>query len=131
MEEIWRDIVGFEDYYQISNYGRVKSLKKKTRNGHCKNDKILKERIDKKGYVHYALKKDGKTYEKKAHRLVAEAFIENIYNKPQVNHIDGNKRNNYVENLEWVTNGENQAHSYKINPNRINYFKINNPKKKY
>ena len=125
MEEIWKDIFGFEGYYQISNYGRVKSLKRKG----VAQERLLRERIDKKGYIHYALKKDNKTCEVKAHRLVAIHFIPNLYNKPQVNHIDGNKRNNYFLNLEWVTNGENQIHSYATNPNRKNYFKYNNPRK--
>lgn len=127
--EEWKNIKGF-DGYKISNYGRVKSIKKDTRNGHCKNDKILKVRYEKKGYIHYALKKDNKSFERKAHRLVAEAFIPNIDNKPQVNHLDNNKANNYYKNLEWVTNSENQIHSVVTNPNRRYYFKENNPRKK-
>ena len=120
--EIWKDIENFENLYKISNYGRVKSLRKQV--------KILKARIDKKGYNHYAIRKDNKIYEKKAHRLVAQAFIPNPENKPQVNHLDGNKLNNYYKNLEWCTNGENQIHSYVLNPNRWNIFKYNNPRKK-
>lgn len=128
--EIWKDISGFEGLYKISSFGRIKSLKKKTINGHCKNDKILRARVDKKGYIHYALKKNGNTYERKAHRLVAQAFIENPENKPQVNHLDTNRMNNYYKNLEWCTNGENQKHSYITNPNRRNVFRENNPRKK-
>ena len=130
MNEIWKDIKGFEGLYQISSFGRVKSLIRETRNGHCKKDKIINGRHDKKGYIHYALRKNGKAYERKGHRLVAEAFILNINNKSQVNHIDGNKTNNNVYNLEWCTNSENQKHSYKLNPNRKNIFKENNPRKK-
>ena len=120
--EIWKDIENFENLYKISNYGRVKSLRKQV--------KILKARIDKKGYNHYAIRKDNKIYEKKAHRLVAQAFIPNPENKPQVNHLDGNKLHNYYKNLEWCTNGENQIHSYVLNPNRRNIFRYNNPRKK-
>lgn len=124
--EEWKDIVGFETLYKISSFGRVKSIK---RYG-CSKDRILKARVDKKGYIHYALKKDGKTFEKKAHRLVAKAYVENVFNKPQVNHLDGNKINNYYKNLEWVTNSENQIHAFIINPNRNNIFRTNNPRKK-
>lgn len=128
--EEWKAINEFEGLYNISSFGRVKSLTKNSTNGHCKKEKILRARIDKKGYIHYALKKEGKTYERKAHRLVAQAFIPNVENKPQVNHIDGNKINNFYKNLEWCTNGENQKHSYILNPDRHNIFRENNPRKK-
>ena len=82
------------------------------------------------GYLQVALQKHKKRKDEKIHRLVAEAFIPNPENKPQVNHLDGNKLNNYYKNLEWCTNGENQIHSYVLNPNRRNIFKYNNPRKK-
>lgn len=124
--EKWKDIEGFKGLYQISNFGRVKSLKRK----HVLKERILRARIDKKGYNHYALKKDSQTKECKAQRLVAEAFVPNPKNKTQVNHLDGNKINNYYKNLEWCTNSENQIHSYIITPYRKNIFRYDNPKKR-
>jgi hypothetical protein len=112
-KEIWKDIKGFEGIYQISNFGNIKSLSRKTKNGKCKSDKILKKTLDNKGYQNITIHKNFKKSIFKVHRLVAEAFIPNPYNKPQVNHIDGNKTNNLVTNLEWCTNSENQIHSYK------------------
>lgn len=111
--EIWKDIDGYGGFYQVSNLGRIKSLARNTKNGHCKKDKILKNSVDKKGYVVAELRKDNKRKSYKVHRLVAETFIYNQYNKPQINHKDGNKQNNNVENLEWCTNSENQIHAYK------------------
>ena len=113
--EIWQDIKGYEGIYQVSNIGRIKSLARETRNGSCKKEKILKTQIDKKGYLTIDLRKNKQRKSYKVHRLVALAFIQNLDNKPQINHIDGNKRNNKIENLEWCTNSENQIHSYKNN----------------
>lgn len=136
--EVWKDIIGYEGLYQISNTGKLKSLKRQYKKIdrrtnkefiYSQAEKILKPRIDKKGYLHYALNKNKRAKEYKAHRLVAEAFITNIEGKPQINHKDMNKQNNCVENLEWCTNSENQKHSYKHNLNRKNFFKTNNPKK--
>lgn len=136
--EVWKDIIGYEGLYQISNTGKLKSLKRQYKKIdrrtnkefiYSQAEKILKPRIDKKGYLHYALNKNKRAKEYKAHRLVAEVFIANIEGKPQINHKDMNKQNNCVENLEWCTNSENQKHSYKHNLNRKNFFKTKNPKK--
>lgn len=103
MKEIWKDIKDYERLYQISNYGKVRNVK---------NNKILKKRIDKKGYSHYALYKEGKIKEFKEHRLVALHFIPNPNKFLQVNHKDENKLNNFVENLEWCDNQYNCYYSH-------------------
>lgn len=100
-----------KDYpnYYVTDCGDVYS-----RNFHReKRIKKLKQRVDKYGYFVVQLSKNGKEIHKSVHRLVADAFIPNPENKPQVNHIDGDKQNNKVSNLEWVTNAENILHSFK------------------
>ena len=109
MEEIWKDIKNYEGLYIVSNLGNIKSFVR------YKDGKILKPQKNKKGYLQILLYKNGKPSTKKVHRLVAETFLDNFYDKPQVNHIDGNKENNNVANLEMVTNSENQIHAYKNN----------------
>lgn len=105
--EIWKDIRGYEDLYQISNTGRVKALPKLA--GHSlRKEKILKQAVDKAGYLTIGLHKDDKLKVCKVHRLVAEAFIPNP--KYGVNHRDGDKSNNHVNNLEWATMAENNVH---------------------
>lgn len=98
MKEIWKDVKGFEGLYFVSNKGNVKNNR----------GKILKPWFKRYGYLDLKLTKNRKQYHKQVHRLVAEAFIPNPKNKPQVNHINGFKFWNTVENLEWVTNKENQ-----------------------
>ena len=107
MNEIWKDIVGYEGQYQVSNLGNVVSLNYK-RSG---SPHLLKPTITYDGYyrVHIGGKK--RPLQKTVHIFVAEAFIPNPDNKPQVNHKDGNKANNSVSNLEWVTGKENIIHS--------------------
>lgn len=101
MKEIWKDIVGYRGLYQVSNLGKVRRTK------------ILKTRKDKNGYVYITLCKNGKVKCGCIHRLVATAFIENPLGKEQVNHKDGIRNNNIVNNLEWVTVSENHKYSYK------------------
>lgn len=110
MEEVWKDVIGFEGYYQVSNLGRVKRIKSEKG---AQTEKTLKEySYPSTGYFQVNLSKDSKVTHCYIHRLVAEAFILNPENKPQVNHIDGNKHNNNIDNLEWVTNQENSVHAY-------------------
>lgn len=106
--EFWKDIRGYEGIYQISNLGKIKSLHRD-----CTKGRILNPAKNNRGYLRLGLSGNGKVRYDSVHRLVAEAFIPNPKNLPEVNHIDGNKLNNRVENLEWVTKGENQVHAYK------------------
>ena len=112
MKEIWKNIEGYEGLYQVSNLGNVKSLKFGPRN-HAKqwDEKLLKIGITNCGYCKVQLHKDGRSQMKYVHRLVAEAFLPNPQNKPQINHIDGDKTNNLLSNLEWCSPGENQSHA--------------------
>jgi hypothetical protein len=108
MTEVWKAIPGFEGCYEVSNLGRVRSLKRNTTSGG-----LIKTFIN-KGYVYAHLSRNGKHYNCKVHRAVASAFIDNPFNKPEVNHIDENKENNRVDNLEWVTTKENYNHGTRI-----------------
>jgi len=102
--EIWKDVVGYESLYQVSNLGRVKSL-------YQKKEKILKKCFTIDFYHRVNLCNKGKNKNFRVHRLVAEAFIPNINQKETVNHIDGNKQNNNVNNLEWATRKEQTEHA--------------------
>ena len=104
MQEIWVDIKGYEGLYQASNLGNIKSLL---------TSKILKATINSSGYFKVELHKKGKTKVLYVHRLIASAFIPNPENKPQVNHKNGDKLCNSIDNLEWVTRSENQKHAIK------------------
>ncbi len=110
-KEKWTDIEGYEGLYMVSNLGNVKSLPKPHRYGK-KTEIILKGRPDKAGYLRVNLCKDGVTIDSRVHRLTAKHFIPNSDNKPDVNHINGIKWDNKVENLEWVTPKENNQHAW-------------------
>ena len=115
MEELWKDIKGYENLYQISNFGRIASLDriltKKDRWGNVINYKLkgkeIKSSFNNKGYVIMHLHKDSKSKTFLIHRLVAETFISNPNNLLEVNHKDENKQNNKADNLEWCTRKEN------------------------
>ena len=118
MIEEWKQIDGYNFTYFVSNLGRVKSSGKVGKNRFGGNfifsDVILKEAITNWGYSRIVLQLNKVRKHVRVHRLVAIYFIPNPLNKAEVNYIDGNKQNNKVENLEWVTPKENEAHSYKI-----------------
>ena len=99
--EIWKDIKGYEGFYQVSNYGRVKSLERLDSCGRKVHGRILKQGKDTQGYLVIGLCKEGARKSKRIHRLVAEMFIENPKEYLEVNHKDENKENNHIDNLEW------------------------------
>lgn len=115
--EIWRDVVGYEGYYRVSNLGRVRGVGRyvSQRQGgtQLRRGKIIHGVINRGGYRHLVLCKDGKQKTLEVQRLVAKAFIENPNNLPCINHKDSNKTNNRPENLEWCTQRENVRHAVK------------------
>lgn len=111
MGEIWKDIEGYEELYQISNYGRVKSL---PRNGTILSSRILKPGRDSNGYLFVNLHRNNIAKHCSIHVLVAKAFVPNPDNKPTVNHEDGDKTNNVFSNLTWATYKEQLEHSFKM-----------------
>ncbi len=113
-DEIWRDVVGYEGYYKVSNFGRVKSF-------HKGKSKILKFGVSPFGYLRVVLCKDFKKKNRPIHILVAQAFIPNPDNKRQINHIDGDKTNNHVSNLEWATPAENIHHAFAMGLRKSGY----------
>ena len=121
-KDIWKDIPGYEGCYQCSIFGQVRSLTRDVvrTDGSIqvvagKDMKLIRSRS---GYYVVTLCLSGKQKMKSVHRIVAETFIPNPENKPQVNHIDGDKSNNCIDNLEWATAAENNEHAWKHNLNR-------------
>ena len=106
-KEYWKPVVGYEGHYQVSNFGRVKSIK-------FGKERILKPGTNKYGYLLVMLCKDGKVKGFTVHRLVAEAFLPNPHNYPCVNHKDENKQNNNVSNLEWCSAQYNNTYGTRI-----------------
>ena len=111
MKEIWRDVENYEGLYQVSNLGRVKSF---PRNGTIKQERILKQTIDNNGYLIVGLHKNNKAKKVCVHWLVANAFIPKEKEYEVINHIDGNKFNNKLSNLERCTQSHNVKESYRL-----------------
>lgn len=115
--ETWKDICNFEGLYQVSSLGRVKSLPKRYGNQRTiRPEQVLNANLDKGGYLQLVLSKNDKQFLKKVHRLVSEAFIPCSLpfvssRNPQINHLNGNKLDNRVENLEWCTPLQNKRHA--------------------
>lgn len=131
----WKPVSGYEGIYEINQHGQVKSIARKRYCGH-KDSKpqMMKERMltrstDRLGYVRVKLSKNGKSQLKYIHRLLAEAFIENPKNKKEINHIDGDKQNNDLENLEWTTRSKNMKHAFKIGLHKARKGEENNKTK--
>ena len=104
--EVWLPIPGYEGYYEVSNLGRIKSLKRKVYNPHGNGsvkERILCQHMDNNGYLKVGLNKDGTNKVYNAHRLVASAFLPNPNNYPCINHKNEDRRDNRVDNLEWCT----------------------------
>lgn len=120
----WKLIEGFDGIYSVSNYGEVRNNK---------TGRLMKQRKTEKGYLRVGLTNNEKPKCMRVHRLVAQAFIPNPDDKPEVNHIDFNKENNCVNNLEWVTGKENAKHSLgnRKKSNKIECKNISNTGEKY
>ena len=112
--EVWKDVVGYEGYYKVSDKGNVYSVERKNSRGQKCGGRTLKPVCDKEGYTRLDLYKNGKSKTKRIHRLVAEAFIPNPESLPQINHIDEVKTNNELSNLEWCTREYNNNYGTRI-----------------
>lgn len=132
MQEEWRDVVGYEGLYQVNNLGRCKSLDRVLLvKGYNRKDYFIirkgrilsNKRTNKGGYIRHVLVKDGKSKQFCIHKLVAEAFIPNPENKPRVDHIDTNAKNNCVSNLRWATDSENRNNVLTAERNRKYSYK--------
>lgn len=119
MREVWKDIKDYEGLYQVSNLGRIKSLSRfhytgwGKNKGYIKKEKILTQTLLSIGYYIVTLCKNGESKKMFVHRLVAQAFLDNLNNFPCINHKDENKLNNYVDNLEWCTHCYNNNYGTK------------------
>lgn len=128
-KEIWLPVVRYEGYYAVSNQGRIKAVGAFIKHdgnfngGYYKKVKIREHRIDRYGYCLIKLCRDGKCKTLKVHRLVAAAFIANPNKYPQVDHVDGNKQNNNVENLNWVSAAENMKRAWNTGLKNNHYLR--------
>lgn len=114
MEEVWRDIEGYEGIYLVSNFGRIKSLPRRTPGLNANKEIFLKQFEDKDGYYLVNLYKNGKAKLTRVSRIVAKTFIPNPNKYPEVNHKDENPKNNHTDNLEWCTKRYNLTYGHRL-----------------
>ena len=124
IEEIWKPVIGYEGLYEVSSYGRVKSLCKYDSRNRFREERILKLCANRLGYLKVGLSSNNKTKKYLVHRIVAEAFIPNPNNLPIINHRDENPSNNNVDNLEWCTAKYNS--NYGTRNDRIRATRLRN-----
>jgi hypothetical protein len=126
--EVWKDIKDYEGIYQVSNFGNVKSLDREVapnnRVPYWRKGKICKQSKSNLGYMTVGFTVNTIKVNKYVHRLVAEAFIANMNDYPQVNHIDCDKTNNRMYNLEWCTNSQNHIHATKNGLNKLHLHRV-------
>lgn len=111
--EIWKPVSGYEGLYEVSNTGKIRSIERMTVVGRRGSGRELRQYLTPYGYLEVSLSNKGKVSHKKVHRLVTDAFCEKLDGQDEVNHIDGDKQNNYASNLEWCTRRENTIHAYR------------------
>jgi len=142
LRERWRPITGYEGQYEVSDTGRIKSLKRKGKGTPHTQDLIRKTNYLPKGQELVSLSKNGKVKTLLVHRLVAKAFLPNPNNYPQINHLDGNRKNNNLDNIEWCNQAQNQKHAWdtglilrenhnttKLDENKVREIRISFPSK--
>lgn len=132
MREVWKDIEGYEGYYQVSSFGNVKSLQRLRYNSNAVlSERLLKATLNSDKYYCVKLYKNGKKTSYKVHELVANAFVIGKKEKLQINHIDGVKTNNFHLNLEWVTPKENAQHAFENRLNKTKKYFVDNEVLRY
>jgi hypothetical protein len=126
MKEVWKNVVGFENIYQVSNFGNIIRVSK---------DSLLKPTLNRYGYLYVSLSNNGSSVKKTVHQIVATAFIGDFNYGDIVNHIDGVKTNNHISNLEKSTTQDNNIHSFKLGlrkrPGSSEYYCVGTVRKKY
>jgi len=124
-KEMWKDVISYEGLYEVSSFGRVKSIRRRSlKDGRQVHERILKPGAGNRNYKVVCLSKNGISRTITIHRLVATSFIPDKEIETQVNHKDGNKFNNYLENLEWCTRKENMIHAKKVLKRNINAYAL-------